>query len=233
VFTSAVTDHWIAEVPDDLAPSDVFVVIDPSLAENRAVSLMRVSDGPIVLALTPQRAVDLSLAHGSRVDATLLTERIGRAGITLNDPDHIFYLPLDRQTALRGETLDSDTRPLTDRDAEAFALFTAEAPEDDLDEAFVELDHWLVFGTFVDGELAAAASMYPWDGTMLADLGVITLPRFRGRGLGAATVRAMSAAAIERGYEPQYRCQLDNAASVALAASAGFAHFGQWQVILP
>jgi len=41
----------------------------------------------------------------------------------------------------------------------------------------------------------------------------------------------MSALAIESGYEPQYRCQFDNASSVALAASAGFALFGDWDVV--
>ena len=88
-----------------------------------------------------------------------------------------------------------------------------------------------MFGTILDGRLVSAASMYPWDGSRLADLGVITLPEFRGRGLGRATVRAMSALAIDRGYEPQYRCQFDNASSVALAASAGFALFGDWDVV--
>ena len=42
----------------------------------------------------------------------------------------------------------------------------------------------------------------------------------------------MSAAALERGYEPQYRCQLDNLASVALARGAGFRRFGEWEIIL-
>jgi predicted GNAT family acetyltransferase len=88
-----------------------------------------------------------------------------------------------------------------------------------------------VFGTFVEGELVAAASMYPWSGTVLADLGVVTRPDVRGRGMARATVRAMSAAALDSGHEPQYRCQLDNTASVALAASAGFVRFGEWEVI--
>ena len=74
--------------------------------------------------------------------------------------------------------------------------------------------------------------MYPWGETRLADLGVITLPRFRGRGLGRATVRAMSAVALDWRYEPQYRCQLDNTASVTLARAAGFRRFGQWEVII-
>lgn len=115
----------------------------------------------------------------------------------------------------------------------SFEEFTGAAPENELDEAFVELDHWLVFGTFIDDRLACAASMYPWRGTRLADLGVITLPEFRGRGVGRVTVRAMSAEALRRGYEPQYRCQFDNTASVALARAAGFTRFGGWEVIDP
>lgn len=68
--------------------------VDPTLAAHRSVSLLRVDDGPTILAVTPERASDLELVDGGAVDAA----------------------------------------------------------EDDLDEAFVELDHWLVFGTFVDGE---------------------------------------------------------------------------------
>ena len=73
--------------------------------------------------------------------------------------------------------------------------------------------------------------MIPWQGTLLSDLGVITLPQYRGRGLVTRTVRALSARALSRGYEPQYRCQLDNEASVALAAAAGFSRYGTWHVI--
>ena len=62
-------------------------------------------------------------------------------------------------------------------------------------------------------------------------MGVITLPPSRGRGLATQTVRALSALALRRGYEPQYRCQLDNEASRALAGAAGFSRYGTWHVI--
>ncbi|MNW69357.1 hypothetical protein D3C74_483430 [compost metagenome] len=39
--------------------------------------------------------------------------------------------------------------------------------------------------------------------------------------------------ALSRGLEPQYRCQLDNVASVALAAASGLALFGTWEVPTP
>ncbi|GAA1219348.1 hypothetical protein GCM10009655_18590 [Rhodoglobus aureus] len=57
------------------------------------------------------------------------------------------------------------------------------------------------------------------------------MPDFRGRGLAKQTDRAISAHALAAGYEPQYRCQIDNAASAALALSAGFGSFGQWDVV--
>ena len=184
-----------------------------------------------MLSVSPARARELELFGQDCVDAADLSARIERSGISLNDPDHLFYLTLDDQAVLRRESSGAETRQLTAADAALFEDFTSEAPEDDLDEAFVELDHWLVFGTFIDDKLVSAASMYPWSGTQLADLGVITLPAFRGRGLARVTVRAMSAEALRREYEPQYRCQLDNAASVALARAAGFTRWGTWEVI--
>jgi hypothetical protein len=39
--------------------------------------------------------------------------------------------------------------------------------------------------------------------------------------------------ALNEGYEPQCRCQLDNAASMKLAASANLQLFGQWETVVP
>lgn len=231
MFSPVVTQHWIPGIPYHASGSGIRVVLDSSLSPNRSVWLLKVSDGPDVLALTPERARDLSLTATDSVDAGQLTARLTAAGIALNDPDYLFYLPVAEQATLGNEPIRDGTRELTPDDEAAFVRFTREVPEDEMAEAFVELDHWLVFGTFADSRLVAAASMYPWSGTRLADLGVITHPGYRGRGLGRATVRAISAAAIERGYEPQYRCQLDNAPSVALATAAGFSRFGEWKVI--
>lgn len=231
-FSSLVVATWMPEALTGAAPHEVTVSVDPTLAAHRSVSLLRVDGGPTILAVTPDRASEFELVDGQAIGVAEVAPLLERFTITLNDPDNLFYLPSDEQDRVRHEARGVSTRQLTEEDAPAFESFSHEAPEEDLDEAFVELDHWLVFGTFVDGELACAASMYPWGETRLADLGVITLPRFRGRGLGRATVRAMSAVALDRGYEPQYRCQLDNVASVALARGAGFRRFGEWEVIV-
>lgn len=224
-FSATVTGHWLID------GDDVRAVVDDSLPANRSVSILELASGAGVLRVTTDRAAALGVSAGDPVDLGQLRSAAAVAGIVLHDPDHLFYLPVEEQEVLRTEAAAEGTRRLTETDADAFAEFAAAAPEADLDEAFVELDHWLVFGTFVDGRIVAAASMYPWDGTRLADLGVITLPAYRGNGLARRTVRALSGAAVEAGYEPQYRCQLDNQASVALAGAAGFVRFGTWWVI--
>ncbi|WP_295844918.1 GNAT family N-acetyltransferase [uncultured Microbacterium sp.] len=231
MFSSLVTGHWLPAQAKALSDDEGVVVVDPALPANRSVSVLRIGDGATVLSVTPDRAAQIGVADGERLSPGEAIDRISDAGIELNDPDHLFYLPVEEHANVTASEPGADTRHLTADDAEAFAALAAAAPEDDLDEAFVEIDHWLVFGTFVDGRLAAAASMYPWSGTRLADLGVITLPEFRGRGLARSTVLAMAADALERGYEPQYRCQLDNAPSVALALASGFRRFGEWVVI--
>lgn len=75
--------------------------------------------------------------------------------------------------------------------------------------------------------------MYPWRDAPLADLGVVTLPAHRGKGHARRLVRAISRRALGREHEPQYRCQLDNHASIALAASSGLTLFGTWDIVSP
>ena len=155
-----------------------------------------------------------------RISTAELSARLSESGISLNDPDHLFYLPVSEQAVLRDENHPSDTRRLTDVDAAAFAVLTASAPEDDLDEAFggarplacvrnLHRRQARVRGEHVSVERDAAR------GPRGDHPPRISRPRAR-----SVTVRAISAEAIGSGYEPQYRCQLDNAASVALARAS-------------
>jgi RimJ/RimL family protein N-acetyltransferase len=233
MFSRTVTDYWLPRDAEahDVVPGEYRVVVDDSLPANRSLMILEPVDGGGVLTLTAAHAAGLAFTAGSTVDGPTLRSALQAAKVGLNGADHLFYLPVDEHAVVCSEAVPEGTRELTDQDAELFARFTDAAPADEFDEAFVELDHWLVFGTFTEGRLVTAASMYLWQETRLADLGVITLPEYRGRGLARRTVRAMSARALAGGYEPQYRCQLDNEPSVALAAAAGFQRLGTWDVI--
>ena len=235
MFSQAVTDYWLENgaTNGSATTGEHRVVVDDTLPENRSLMLFEPVGADGILCLTSALADRLGLTGQTAVRAEALARALDVAAVKLNGADHLFYLPTHEQALVRWGRVSPTPRRLTETDADAFTDFTAHAPVDDLDEAFVELDHWLVVGTFVNEQLVCAASMYPWRGTHLADLGVITLPACRGQGLAKATVRAISARALSQGYEPQYRCQLDNAPSIALAHSAGFVRFGSWDVIDP
>jgi RimJ/RimL family protein N-acetyltransferase len=207
------------------------VLTDDSLPGSFSLMILETSSYGRLLTLTPAQAGRLGLVGVPVVSEPALRSALAAAGAALHGADYLFYLPVEDQAAVRAEPVPGGTRQLTEADAEAFAQFAAAAPAQDMDDAFVELGHWLVMGTFADGRLVAAASMYPWRGTNLADLGVITLPGYRGGGLAKRTVRAISARALADGYEPQYRCQLGNRPSASLARAAGFVQFGTWDVI--
>jgi len=233
MFSRTVTDYWLPDAVAGAAAAagEYRVLTDGSLPGDFPLMILETSDGGRVLTLTSAQARRLGLAGVSAVGDSALRSAMAAAGAVLHGADYLFYLPAEDQAAVRAAPVPAQTRPLTAADAEAFSQFAALAPAQDMDEAYVELDHWLVMGTFADGRLVAAASMYPWRGTKFADLGVITLPDYRGRGLARRTVRAISARALAAGYEPQYRCQLGNTPSAALARSAGFVQFGTWDVI--
>ena len=235
MFSPLVMSHWVPQGCqwNDLPAGELTVAIHESLPANRSAMILQKPDRGGVLTLSHDHALTTGLVAGASVSMDRAQAALAAAGIVLNDPDHVFYLDVDEQSTVLDESASAGTRPLSAEDKAAFARFSDLAPADDLDEAIVELDHWLVFGTFVAGQLVCAASMYPWTGTRLADLGVITLPAHRGQGWAHLTVRAMSAHALAAGYEPQYRCQTDNDPSIALARAAGFKHFGIWSVVEP
>jgi RimJ/RimL family protein N-acetyltransferase len=157
---------------------------------------------------------------------------LAAANVSLHPADAVFYFSLAAKKDLLSELDQANVRRLTERDRTAFAAFVSAAPAQDLDDAYVEMDHWVVFGAFREERLVCAASMYPWGDSDLGDLGVIALPDYRRQGLSRSVVRAVCRHAYGHGLEPQYRCQLNNTASRALAASAGLTWYGNWETVL-
>ena len=131
------------------------------------------------------------------------------------------------------ENSEDGLRQLTEQDDAVFSEFQSSASKQDLDEAYVELDHWAVFGSFEQNRLVSAASVYPWGKAQIADIGILTLSPFRGKGHARKVVRSISKYVYDQGYEPQYRCSLDNHASASLAKASGFTLYGKWEVISP
>ncbi len=84
----------------------------------------------------------------------------------------------------------------------------------------------LVYGLRQDGQMVAAGNMTEYRG-MPADVGVITHPGFRGRGLARRVVSHMTAEQLPTAGIVRYRALQTNLPSLAVASSLGFVGRGE------
>ncbi len=224
-----VLDYWCHSFASDqaLVRGTLSYAISARLNPRRPAMMLTTADGSVRAVVRPEIAERAGIAAAENLSAAALKVRLEQGGVVLHDPDYLFYLSVDERGA---PDHGPQARKLSEADRIAFDLFYHAASEQDRDDAWVELDHWAVFGCFDGDRLVSAASMNLWDDSPIADLGVLTLPDARGKGFARAVVEAINRFSRARGYEPQYRCQLDNQASVALAGSCGLTLFGQWIV---
>lgn len=241
-FAEAVTEYWRAALAGEEHEqnSELSIVVADALDADERVTVLRTEeDAHTTVALSPEVARRLAAAGALSAASGegALRAAIASAGIALHGADSLFYVPRESSRALRAERDPGHVRrldPEAAADAESFAEFEAAASPEDLDAGQVDLDDWAVYGAFdEDGKLVSVASAYPWGESVLADFGVITLEDARGAGHARALTRALARCAAAEGLELQYRCQTDNPASAAVAASAGLALFGRWEIPTP
>lgn len=236
LFSQTITDFWQTEFlnGDVLYSDEVFTIaINPDLDEDRRIMVLETIDGRVMVVLTPALAEKTALHKKQGLSEKTFRQKFIEAGVSLHGADYLFYFSEADKNVVLQENLEGELRRLTGQDHAIFSNFQSSASEQDLDNAYVELDHWAVFGSFEQNRLVSAASMYPWENAKIADLGVLTLTSFRGKGHARKVVRSISKYAYGQGYDPQYRCQLDNLASVSLAKAAGLTLYGKWDVVSP
>lgn len=239
-FAPVITDFWSAAFSGKPLHHNEYatIVVRPDRDDDERVAVLwTAEDDRLSIAATPAIADALikDIAALGNPRAADIRAALAAQGVVLNDADNVFYLTESAAEDILSDAGSTHVRALTDADADMFASFKSAVSEEDWDGAYVELDHWAVFGAFDDHErLVSIGSMYPWDDEFpLADLGVLTVSSARGHGYAKALARAMFRYALTEGYEPQYRCQLDNAASNKLAASLDLQLFGRWESAVP
>ncbi len=232
-FSPAVREQWIDpfEGPAPIRDTGALRLAAADLGEGMGIQLLLRPDRTCAVA-TPAVLALPGVAQAATEEE--LRRALTDAGLTMNGPDHLFFLPVSGRKKLCDSAPSDSVRLLTEDDSEIFQAFQHDIPKPDRDESFVELDHWLVMGAFAGDTLATAASAYPFhERTSMADIGVVTRPDARGRGHGRRLVTELARQILLRGLEPQYRCGLENVASAALAKSVGFVELGTWDVPTP
>lgn len=207
--------HVVASVPDRHK-----WLIDPYAATNReaicllqrhGVSFVRthLNPGPTVQTLIDKLPRDRAVTPDEV--AELFTGPIHRDGI-----DPYFYLDDTTFTPVATDGV----RQLGPHDAGHLA-----ALHESIDPRmtwYVEIDHPIVFGLFVDHTLVSAASHFLFEEFSIAAAGVLTHAEHRQKGYGTSVVSAALAWAIERKFVSEWITNEANLGSLGIARRLGF-----------
>ncbi|MGU3374827.1 GNAT family N-acetyltransferase [Chryseobacterium sp. M5A1_1a] len=241
MYTSKITSPIVHQYWKDQFQGEVLcdqpkftLFLNEDLEEDSQIMTLEFPSGNSWAIINSKVANHLKGTNFTHLDFENFINLLKDKQLFLYGADYIFHFPEEEKSIILNIDYPDNIRPLTSNDTDYFSAFKTISTEEDLDGAFVELDHWKVFGVFENNQLIAATSMYPWQKDVkLADIGVITLDDFRGKGYARQAVQVISKAALQDGYEPQYRCQLDNTASVTLAKKLNLSLFAKWNLISP
>jgi len=158
-----------------------------------------------------------------------IQDRLPANAILSHDVDFFHYLrPADLPEFTPPQSF--SVRQLGPADREDLSALHSHCTPEEVDNAFVEVDHEIAFGCFSGDELAAAASGYRMTGFM--DIGVLTHKRYRKLGLGKAVVGALCAWSIAHEVIAQYRCDAHNSGSLGVARTLKFQLFFRSETIV-
>lgn len=140
-FPTPILGYWrrIFENGTVIAGSEaLWITVNPALNQKRQTIILDHASGPAQAALTPALAERIGVDEMLVASAAGLRQRLTDHGVTIHDPDLIFYLPAAPLPVGADSPLPV-SRQLTEADREAFDRFQATASEQDLGDAYVEL----------------------------------------------------------------------------------------------
>lgn len=217
---------------DALHRPGVHVVGDaPGLTHDRTF-LLRIEDTCVVAVPEHRRSAVEEMIDGRSADEVFDRAFAGRCdlrgGPVLGPAWHGY---VDR-SSFRPVPPDVPVRRVGGTEADAIErLRSAVAPDEWSEGGFVPLPD-ATWGSFDGSELVALGNMTDWNGVR-SDVGLVTHPAHRGRGLAVAVGSTMVGGTLERTTVVRYRALVTNAASLRVARRLGFIGYGQNIVVRP
>ena len=234
-FSRAIESYWHQSfhTGDLLFRSDALTVTaNPDLRASRRLMLLQTSDDKVEAVLTPALADKLDLSHDQQdLTVALLRQKLHDAQVKLHGADNLFYFPESALQALHRELPPDNVRAASRGRRGGVRRVPVERIAAGPGRRLRRARPLGGVRRLRAGTSGLRRQHVSLGRRKIADVGVLTLPPFRGNGHARGVIRAISGHAVAQAHEPQYRCQLDNAASVALAKSSGLSLFGTWDVI--
>lgn len=226
----AVDDAWAASLGAEVAmlsaPGVHLVPGGPELATYRGIYAARF--GPAVLVYAPPELVERARVAVAEVDPDAvfspagLRRLAGRDDAAVLGPARHCFIDAAHFRPVAGLA----ASPLAPQDP-ALAELRRACGEDDWDESgFAGLGDDPLYGIKEDRRLVVAGKLSPYRARP-ADVGVLTHPEHRGRGLARRLVSEMVARVLPDVGIVRYRALVANVASLSVAAGLGFMPRGE------
>jgi len=166
------------------------------------------------------------ISQTAYLTAAQLQSLLKGLSIKIRVPEYAYYLGLDNFQPVKS----AHVRQLNASDRESLENLQNACTSKETELGEVEIHHPAIFGCFVDNQLVAAASLI-FDGEIIADVGALTHPNFRGCGFGKTVVTALCQWGLEQHRILQYWTMHSNVNSMKLALSLGFSKYATEELL--
>ena len=157
--------------------------------------------------------------------ALSITQIVENLDVTVREEQQDMLYSITAADFILHET-EYTVRQLTQNDATAFASFITQCTERDKAYAQVKLDDETIFAVLDAERVIAVASSLVWHG--FVDIGVLTDPAYRGKGIGKAVVSAIVRHYLQDETDERplsYRHETSNVGSRKIAKAVGWQRF--------
>lgn len=150
--------------------------------------------------------------------------------LTYKDIDFGFLDKADFKPSVREGLI---IKPLSGDEKADLELFYSDCSGQDINTLDLSFDEEVALGLYHLGRLTAISRYAPIRESGIADITVVVRNGERGLGYSTPLVSEVIKLALAQGYEPKYRTDENNTASIAIAQRLGFkplSHILAWEV---
>ncbi len=206
------------------------LVINASLEESRQVMMVEMPNKHTLAVVSSKVAGKLDLVNVNEFSQGIFRQLLAVNGVLLETPVEVFYFSENEKARMLTQAISGDIRPLSAADSDCVNGFLKQVSEEAKLVSEIDVTNDFLYGCFEKGELMCLASGSVWNDSPFTDVRVVTKETNQEFGIATNVVKALCAAVIANGGEPQLRCLVDSDAALGVADAVESTPFGKLEI---
>jgi|AntRauTorcE11898_2_1112593.scaffolds.fasta_scaffold18387_3 hypothetical protein len=221
-FESLVFNNLFEYFDQDIIRDKINIIKKKDYDKDNRISIYQTPFNSIIFSCSKfyknlNRKIDLG---DKKISIDQLKGEFNNQGFSKETNTHCLFLNPENQKRVNPPK-DYIIKEIDEKFEAEFNELKTDCSKQDLNEAQVSLSDDYIVGCFYEKKLVAVASYWYW-GDNLADIGIITHPKYRNNYLAKASLSYLSLQGIKNDRINIYRYAADNKASKRLALAINF-----------